>query len=163
MALTRDQKITRFGTPTGHEPINLGLKAGVTVYRGSIALTDTSGYLKNAASPASTDLCWGLIERVGAGSDQIDGSPGITGGSTDGSVTAEIATGAFYLGSSTSSDQLSVATLGKDVYVYDEITVAATNGGSSRPKAGVHVGIDTSGRVPGGYAIRMGTNQSTGA
>jgi len=164
MALTSDVKIVRYGSPDGHELQNLGLKANVTVYRGSICLTagtgGSAGYVKNASSPAATDICWGLIDSAGPGT--IDGGPGITGGSTDGAVTVNVATGTFFLGSSTSSDQLSVATLGTVVYVYNETTVAATNGSSSRPAAGVHVGIDTTGQYPGGYAIRLGSNQTTG-
>jgi hypothetical protein len=162
MAVTKDQKITRYGTGDGHQPVALGIKATVKVYRGTIALTDTSGFLKNASSPASTDKCWGLIQRVRPGDGQIDGAPGITGGATDGAVGAEIDAGTFFLGSSTGSDQLSAATLGTTVYVYDEITVAATNGGSTRPVAGIHVATDSTGRYPGAYAIKLGSAESTG-
>lgn len=158
MALSSDVKITRYGTADGHEFENLGLKATVTVYRGSICLTDTTGYVKNASSPASTDTCWGLIDHAGPGT--IDSGPGITGGSTDGAVTVEVATGTFFLGSSTGSDQLGLSTLGTTVYVYNETLVAATNGSSSRPAAGKHIAVDTT--MPGGYAIRLGNNQSTG-
>lgn len=166
MSATVDQKTTRYGsniTP----PVNLGIAAAVTVYRGTIALTagtgGNAGYLKNASSPLSTDICWGIIQKVGPGSDLIDSGPGITGGATNGAVTAEVETGAFFLGSSTGSDQLSAATLGQVVYVYNETTVAATSGSGTRPPAGVHVASDTTGRYPGGYAIRMGSTQSTGA
>lgn len=158
MSLTRDQKITRFGTADGHEPINLGLKANATVYRGSIAVS-AAGIVHPATTVASTDVCWGMIDHVGPG--QIDGGPGITGGSTDGAVTVEIATGSFFLGSSTGADQLSVATLGATVYVYDETNVAATNGSTSRPIAGTHVGIDTTGQYPGAYAIKLGSAQGS--
>lgn len=160
MALSADIKITRVGTPNGHEPINLPLGASVTVYRGSIALLANTGYLKNASSPSSTDTCVGLIERVGPG--QIDGGPGIANAGAAGAVTVECAQGTFMLGSSTGSDQLGVTTIGKTVYVYDEQTVAATSGGSTRPVAGVHVFTDTSGRYPGKYGIKMGPNTTIG-
>jgi hypothetical protein len=161
MALTSDIKIVRYGTADGHELDNFGLGSGVTVYRGSIALTAAAtGYLKNAASPASTDVCWGLIDSAGPG--VIDGGPGITNSGAAGAVLVQVATGTFFLGSSTGSDQLGLNTLGSVVYVYNENTVAATSGGSTRPAAGVHIAIDTTGQYPGGYAIRLGNNQSTG-
>jgi hypothetical protein len=158
MALTRDQKITRFGTGDRNEPINKGLKANVTVYRGSLAVCDSSGYLKNASVVATTDTCWGMIERVGTGCAQIDGAPGITGGSTDGAVTVEIAQGTFWLGSSSGADLLSVATEGTTVYVYNETTVAATNGSNTRSIAGRHVATD----ARFGFAIKLGNNQTAG-
>lgn len=159
MALSKDQKTSRFGVET-HDPISLPLKASATVYRGSIALTDSSGRVKNAASPAATDKCWGLIKGVSPGCGQIDSAPGITGGSNDGDVRVEVEQGAFFLGSSTGADQLGTTTIGQTVYVYDENTVAATNGSNTRPAAGIHVGTNTA--YPGGYAIKMGSNQTAG-
>ena len=160
MAVTTDQKIVRYGTGDKDEPIAKGIKATVKVYRGTIAVTDNTGYLK-AVATATTDTCWGMIQKVRTGDGQIDGAPGITGGATDGAVGAEIEQGTFFLGSSTSADQLSVATEGTTVYVYDDITVAATNGSSTRPVAGKHVATE---KVQGVtmYAIKLGNNQSTG-
>lgn len=162
MALTKDQKVARYGTPYGNRIIPRGIRAGVTVYRGSIALQDNGGFLKNASSPSSTDKTLGLILRVRPGDGQVDGAPGITGGTTDGAVGAEVDQGAFFLGSSTGGDQLGVATLGQTVYVYDEITVAATSNSGARPVAGIHIDTDTTGRYPGAYAIKLGSNESTG-
>lgn len=160
MALSADIKIVRVGSPAGHEPIALPLGASTTVYRGSIALLASTGYLKNASSPASTDTCVGVIERMGVGG--IDSGPGIVNSGAAGAVIVECAQGTFMLGSSTGGDQLGVTTIGKTVYVYDEQTVAATSGGSTRPVAGVHVFTDTSGRYPGKYGIKMGPNQTIG-
>lgn len=164
MGVTSDQKIVRYGSWDDHEFQVMGLGANVTVYRGTIALSNGTGahqgYLKNAATVASTDVCWGLIDHVAPGSTAIDGAPGITGGSTDGAVSVEIAQGTFFLGSSTGSDQLGVTTLGLSVYVYNETTVAATSGGAARPIAGIHVFTDTTGQYPGGYAIKLGSNQT---
>lgn len=165
MGVTQDQKTVRFGVPDDHEPLTFGLAATLKVYRGTIALTNGTGgsvgYLHPATTLATTDVCWGLIESAGPGT--IDSGPGITGGATDGAVLVNVATGSFFLGSSTGSDQLGLSTLGQTVYVYDEITVAATNGGSTRPIAGKHVATDTTGQYPGGYAIKLGNNQTTGS
>lgn len=165
MALSADIKVVRYGTADGHELDNFGLAAGVTVYRGSIALTAGvgahAGYLKNASSPLSTDICWGLIDSAGPG--VIDGGPGIANTSTvDGAVLVQVATGTFFLGSSTGADQLGLTTLGSTVYVYNENTVAATSQSNTLPVAGKHIATDTTGQYPGGYAIRLGNNQSTG-
>jgi hypothetical protein len=158
MALTSDVKITEYSPRDHGGTIAKGIKANATVYRGSIAVTDSTGYLKNAATVATTDTCWGLIDHVRTGDAVIDGAPGIVGGSTDGAVGAEIRQGTFWLGSSTGADLLSVATEGTNVYVYNETTVAKTNGGSTRSIAGVHVATDS--RF--GFAIKLGNNQSSG-
>ena len=162
MAITTDQKIVRYGTGDKDEPIAKGIKATVKVYRGTLAVTDSTGYLKDPSSAvATTDTCWGMIQKVRTGDGQIDGGPGITGGATDGAVGAEIEQGTFFLGSSTGGDQLSVTPEGTTVYIYDGITVAATNGGSTRSPAGKHVATE---KVQGVtmFAIKLGNNQSTG-
>src|SRR5271157_603057 len=146
MSLSQDVKITRYGTADGHELDNQPMGTGVTVYRGSFAITDDdTGMIKNATNSDNTDICWGLIDHAGPG--VIDGSPGITNSGADGAVTVEIATGTFFMYSSTGSDQLTQATVGSIVYVYDEVTVAATK--SNRCVAGVHVACDPT--MPGGY------------
>jgi hypothetical protein len=161
-ALTADIPIVRYGTPGNEtQPVNLNLKATTTVYRGSIALT-RSGIAVPAlnANLLSTDIAWGVYENAGPGT--ADTGPGILGGSVDGAVTVEVATGTFFLASSTGADALGPTTLGKTVYVYDEQTVAATAG--SRPVAGVHLYTDsTRTDAPGVYAIRLGSNESSGS
>lgn len=152
MALTADVKITRYGTDTGHQLANQPLGGSVTVYRGSIALTDVNGYLKNASSPASTDTCWGVIENS---VDLAFTGPGITNpNTTNGGVNVNIATGTFFLNSGTSGDALTQANVGATVYVIDEVTVGKTSGGGTRPVAGVLMAIDTT--QPGGYAVKLG-------
>jgi hypothetical protein len=163
-ALTQDIPIVRLGTPGNEtQPVNLNLKAATTVYRGSIALTRTGIAVPALnANLLSTDIAWGVYENAGAGT--ADTGPGILGGSVDGAVTVEVATGTFFLASSTGADALGVTTLGKTVFVYDEQTVAATSGGAARPTAGVHLYTDsTRTDAPGIYAIRLGSNESSGS
>lgn len=162
--LTQDITVERYGTPgNANQPINLNLKATTTVYRGSIALT-RSGVAVPAVNSnlTSTDLVWGLYEQAGPGT--ADTGPGILGGSVDGAVTVDVQTGCFFLASSSGSDLLGVSTLGKTVYVYDEQTVAATNGGATRPVAGIHLFTDTTRvQAPGAFAILLGSSQTTGS
>ena len=139
MALSADIKIIRYGTPgNSTQPTSRGLTANATVYRGSIATT-RSGYLVAASSPQSSDLVWGLIESAGPG--YINGSPGIVGGTTNGSVTVEIATGSFFLSNGTGADAITEANVGASCYVIDEKTVGLTSNGNARPLAGLILGL----------------------
>src|ERR1019366_4264886 len=139
MALTADIKIIRYGTPgNSTQPTNRGLTASATVYRGSIATT-RSGYLVAASAPQSTDIVWGLIENAGPGN--IDGAPGIAGGTTNGSVTVDIATGSFFLAGGTGADAITEANVGASCYVIDEKTVGLTSNGNTRPVAGQILGL----------------------
>ena len=61
MALSADVIAVRYGTPgNSTQPVNQGIGASATVYRGSVATT-RSGYLVAASSPQSTDIVWGII------------------------------------------------------------------------------------------------------
>jgi hypothetical protein len=155
MALTQDVHKERYGN-SDDAPYNLPLGASVTVYRGSIALTNTLGYLKNASSPSSTDTCWGLIDQCGP--ESVNSGAGIVNGTTSGAVTADIATGTFFLASGSGADQLSQSTYGSTVYVINETTVGLTSNGSTRPIAGIHVYTEAAGRfqAPGNFAIKLG-------
>jgi hypothetical protein len=159
MALTADVHKERYGS-SDDAPYNIPMGASVTVYRGSIALTNGvglagAGYLKNASSPASTDQCWGIIDQCGP--ESVDSGAGITNGTTSGATTVDVQTGTFFLASSTGADALPAVATGATVYVYNETTVALTSGGGTRPVAGVHVYTESAGRVqaPGNYAIKM--------
>jgi len=152
MALTGDVKATRYGVGGNvHQQLNLGLAATTTVYRGSIALKNASGYLKNSASPLSTDTCMGLVEQA---LNIANTGPGIVGTSTNGAVLVDIATGTFFLSAGTAGDALTIADIGSKVYVIDEVTVGKTDGSATRPVAGTLVAVDSS--QPGGYAIKLG-------
>lgn len=147
MALTADIPILRVGSEGVYEPYAAPLKASNTVYRGSFALL-RSGYIVNGATPMSTDVVLGVVEQVTGGTAAETG-PGIAGGSVDGGVWIDCARGSFLFLSGTGADALTEATAGSTVYVVDEKTVGATNGGSSRPAAGIQLPIDPT--VPTGY------------
>jgi hypothetical protein len=168
-ALTADIHPIRYGTPgNSTQPTNQGLKASSTVYRGSIAIT-RSGYVVPATSVQSGDICWGLIDQAGPGT--IDSGPGITGGTTDGIITVDIATGSFWLAAGTGSDAIAQANVGATCYVMNETTVGLTSSGSSRPVAGIILAV--AGTSAGNFqavapinsgmvAVHLGSAQSTG-
>jgi hypothetical protein len=168
MATTSDQIIYEYGTPDGNQPLNAGIAANVQLYRGTVALLSagtaggTKGYLKNADSPSPNDLVLGMLSKYGPGT--ADTIPGLLGGSTDGATSAEILTGSFLMASGTGSDQLSVTTGGQPVYLINATTVGATNGGSTRPLAGIQLPAGDLANLPVGsgglYPIKLGTPNS---
>ena len=160
MALTADVKIIRYTVPgNSTQPLMPGpIAASTTLYGGSICLTNSAGAVKSSASPSSTDTCWGLVHA-----QTINASTTVTTGialDVNGRPF-EVETGTFFLASATGADALDQTYVGKTVYVYDEVTVAATNGSSTRPAAGVLLRIDTT--QGGGYAVKLGSNETTGA
>jgi hypothetical protein len=167
MSITSDQIIYEFGTPDGNQPLNAGIGATVQLYRGTVALLSgsgavTTGYLKNADSPGSSDLVLGMLSKYGPGT--ADTLPGMLGGATNGATSAEILTGSFLLQSGTGSDQLSVATAGKTVYLINSVTVGATSASGTRPVAGVQLPAGDLTNLPVGvgglYPIKLGTPNS---
>lgn len=170
MTLTADIRTTRYGTADGHQPLNKGIQATTTVYRGSVAVLNgpggsNVGYLRNPATPGPSDLVVGMIDEAGPGTS--DTGPGITGGATNGAVSANILTGSFILASGTSGDALTVATNMTTVYLIDEKTVGATSapdgsGNPTRPVAGVQLACHTDDpSIPSGFvAVKLGTPAS---
>lgn len=158
MSLTADIKTIRYGTPDGHQPLNRGLGASVTVYRGSFAVQTTTGLLKNGATPATTDIILGVVDSAGPGT--ADTGPGIVNGTTAGAVSVNIATGSFLFATGTGADALTITNNGKPVYAIDESTVGASGG--SRVQAGIQLMDPTSDpSIPTGFvAVKVGTPNS---
>lgn len=159
MALTADVATFKYGVPgNASQPAYPGpIAASTTVYGGSICLTNSSGNIKNASSPTSTDLCWGLVHT-----QTTNSSAGVWNTPLDvRGQPFQVDTGSFYVSAGTGSDALTQANIGQPVYVINETTVGATNGGLTRPVAGILVNIDTS--QGGGYAVKFGNAQTTGA
>ncbi len=165
MARTLDALVTRFGVPgNATQPLNFGITASTTIYRGCFAITPVATGLLVQDATASTNKVWGVIDSAGPGT--ADTGPGIVG-TTSGAITANVATGTFFFACSTGSDALTTPDLGAVVYVYDQglngypPTVAKTDGSASRPVAGVLMAIDST--QPGGFAVKVGSDQSTGS
>ena len=170
MALTGDIVKTRYGSAIDHQPIEYPIgkgASGQTLYRGSIAAisggtTVTQGYLKNIATPATSDIVVGIIDGYGPSCGQADTVPGLGGtvlNTADGVLTANVATGTWLVKAGTGSDALTVTNVQQPVYLIDEQTVGATDGSSSRPVAGILVQVPaTDASIPTGYvAVQLGT------
>ena len=160
MALIADVKTIRYGVPgNSTQPVGIrAIAASTTVYGGSICLTNSSGQIKNAATPAATDTCWGLVLTQTTNPSTTAQTSGIIQDVLG--RPFEVQTGTFYLAGGTSADALTQANIGKVVYVIDEVTVGATNGSSTRPAAGVLIDINEAGTM---FAVKMGSNQGSGA
>jgi hypothetical protein len=160
MASANDFKITRYGVPgNASQPLSFPIGANVTVAAGAFAVTDTSGNIKDAAvaTVGSADTVWGVI-----GNRVVNASTAVA---PIGAIGADglpfwVETGSFYFSSGTGVDALTQANVGKTVYMINETTVGATSAGSRSP-AGILINIDTT--QPGGYAVKVGSAQSTGA
>lgn len=159
MALTGDILTDRYGSPDGHQPLNMILPASTTVYRGSVAGINgtggSQGKLKNEDTVAATDIVLGIVSKAGSGFS--NDTVGITG-----LCTVEIETGSFILASGTGADTLDVTTNGATVYLIDSQTVGKTNGGSTRPVAGIQLSCNANdASIPSGFvAVKLGTPNS---
>jgi hypothetical protein len=170
MALTADILKIEYGSPVDHQPIEYAIgkgSAGQTLYRGSVAAisggtTVTKGYLKNMATPASTDQVVGILDGYGPSCGQADTVPGMGGtvlNTADGVLTADVLPGTWLLKGGTGSDALTITNIQTPVYLIDEVTVGATNGSATRPVAGLLVQVPaTDASIPVGMvAVQLGT------
>jgi hypothetical protein len=160
MAVTKDQKIIRYGTYDGHQSTSQPMKANAACYAGTIALTDSTGYVKSSATVAATDKCWGIINGLKDGSPHV--TTPITAGTTNGDTVIGIDTGTFFLTPGLTTDALTQADIGAVVYVIDEVTVGKTDGSASRPIAGRLAEIGT-GQYAGLVAVTLGIASNTGS
>lgn len=158
-ALTKDTQLIRYGSGGNDQPESYGIGANQQLYGGAVALLSgsgsvTTGYLKNAATPGSADVVVGMIDSPAGNAYSV--GAGLPTSTTDGGVWANIATGAFYFQSGTSSDALSATTNGATVYYGGENAngpiACATSQSSTLPVLGVQVAQDpgiTGGASPG--------------
>lgn len=160
MAVTHDQHMLRYGTKDGHQNIYQPLKGSVSIYSGTIALTDNNGFAHPATSVASTDTCWGMFNGLFNGTPTTS-SP-IVEGTTSGVDTIGIDTGTFWLTPGTAGDAIVQANVGSLCYVIDEVTVGLTSNANTRPVAGRVIQIGT-GAYSSYVAVLLGDNQSTGS
>ena len=169
MALTSDIQKVRYGSTADHQPIEYAIgkgASGQTLYRGSVAAisggtTVTQGYLKNMATPASTDVVVGILDGYGPSCGQADTGPGMGGtvlNTADGVLTATVVTGTFLLLAGTGSDALTITNLQTNVYLINEDTVGATSAGT-RPVVGLLVQVPaTDASIPTGFvAVQLGS------
>jgi hypothetical protein len=128
-ALTKERN-----TPEKVGTIRSGdVAAATTCYQGGMGAYDASGNIV----PASTAT---TLKIVGRFVDTYDNAAGSAG-----DLVAEIKEGVFKWANSAAADEITAADISADCYAVDDQTVAKTNGGSTRSKAGVIIGVDSDG------------------
>jgi hypothetical protein len=128
MALTADRN-----TPMADgDFIIAGMAATKKVYAGGLAAVNAAGYCLPAADAA------GLVV-LGRSEQQIDNSAG-----ADGDLTCLIRRNRAFTFKNSATNTVTVADLGRDVYVEDDETVA-DDGGTNSIVAGKCVGVDSTG------------------
>lgn len=145
-ALTAAKLMPRYGdTPI---PTRQGrpVKAGVKIFPGAGVVLN-GGY----AAPATAAL--GLIS-VGV-ADPGDGQPVDNTGGGNGAVFCNIVPGVFRFNNSAAGDAIAQADVGKDCYWVDDQTVAKTDGGGTRSRAGKIHDLNADGTVQVQLAIGL--------
>lgn len=109
--------------------VAVGLAAGAKIYLGTLIVL-AAGYAKAGfADPAV--VCVGIAKAT---VDNTDGADG------DAKVVAE--KGTYKLDNATAGDAITRVDIGKSCFVLDATTVAKTDGGGARAKAGVVFDVD---------------------
>jgi hypothetical protein len=145
MALTKDIKTDRYGTPDegGGMLDDQPMGASAKVYAGSVMIL-RGGYVVAASSPLSTDKVIGIVRQ------QVTEITGVAGGTN---ATGDA--GMFWLASGTSSDYISQANVESVCYLLDEQTVALTSNSNARPPAGIVKAFDS---ITSKVAVQLLTN-----
>jgi hypothetical protein len=128
MALTRDRN-----TPErSGKQLVFPVATGVKIWKGSLVVLN-DGY----AEPGSAAT--GLI-ATGRASETVDNTLG-----QNGDVTVPVERGVFKYANSADADLITLAEVGKPVFVVDDETVAKTNGGGTLSAAGIVVDVEADG------------------
>lgn len=146
-ALAADRVIKRKGTtPTATvQTITVGVKTGVTIYKGALVCIDTAtGWAIPATNTPATLIAIGIATK------QV-----VMGAAASGSVQLDCVRGLFPF-NNTGGDLVVQADFGKKVYITDDNTVAHTAG--TLPTAGVFFGFDEAG-LP---LVQVGNLSATG-
>jgi hypothetical protein len=104
--------------------------ASVTIFRGALVVVDSSGTVKPATTATGLKAA-GRAEKSTA----------------EDAVNAHFKRGTFLFENSASTDAITNANYGDDVYIVDDQTVAKTSGSATRSIAGKCRGLHASGRV----------------
>ena len=128
MALTSDRDTpTRTGELRG-----LPVAAGAVIFAGGMVAISAGGVARVPTD--ATDVVLGRAEH------RADNSAG-----ADGDETIEARSGVFRFSNSSASDAIALSDIGSDCFAVDDEQVAKTDGGGSRPRAGIVHDVDASG------------------
>lgn len=106
--------------------------ASTKVWQGTIVCLNASGFATKGAVATT-------LTAVGRAEETIDNSTG-----ANGDLSIKVRRGVFYF-KNYGSDPVVRADVGKDCWVYDDETVAHSDGGAARSKAGTVEDVDAGG------------------
>lgn len=109
----------------------LPIKAGVIIHAGSLVVNDAG-----VAAPGRTAL---NLVGLGRATETVDNN-----GGANGALLVPVEAGCFHYANS-ATDPVTPASIGKDVFIVDDETVAATNGANTRSVAGKCFDLDDGG------------------
>lgn len=109
------------------------VKANAKIFAGAQVQIDATGFAV-AATATAANITIGRAERTADN----------TGGA-NGAITVKVSTGVCRFANSAAGDLIARSEIGKPCYVVDDQTVAKTDGGATRPKAGDVFDVDAQG------------------
>jgi len=112
------------------DTLALGVASGKKLFAGALACLSLTGFTTPGA------LATGLL-GLGRVKSTVDNSAG-----ADGDLVAEVERGVFGYANSAGGDAISNADIDRDCFVVDDQTVARTDGGATRSKAGKVAFVD---------------------
>lgn len=129
MALTSDRNTPMKDTASLPVPV----AANAHIRAGALVVANSSGYAA-PGSTATTLTCLGRAEC------EVDNT-----GGANGAKTVVVRRKKAFKWANSGTDLVGQSSLGKNCYIVDDQTVAATDGGGTRSIAGKVMGIDTDG------------------
>lgn len=145
-ALTAPKKMKKKDGGPFPENLAFPIAANTKIYNGGLVMLD-GGYLKPGAVAVSK-IAVGVarVNRPPKGSvTNVQGCADNTGGAA-GAFKVEIEEGIFPF-ENHGADLVVAADVGSDCFIVDDQTVAKTNGGATRSRAGKIVDLDSAGKV----------------
>lgn len=115
--------------------------ASMLIYAGALVAVNAAGFATKGATATT-------LRPFGRAESTVDNSAGAAG-----AQTIQVRTGIFEWVNSASGDLITIADVGVDCFIVDDQTVAKTNGGATRSRAGRVVGFNGA-----GVLVRMGPN-----
>jgi hypothetical protein len=129
MALSKDRNTARIDGIQYGRPV----AAGKIIFVGALCCLNANGFL----TPGAAD---NTMMADGVAIQAADNSLGL-----DGDQTVIIDKRPHRFGNSLAADLIAAAQIGDNCYVVDDETVAKTNGGGTRPVAGIITAVDDDG------------------
>ncbi len=111
----------------------LPVEAATLIYGGALVCL-------NAAGNATKGITATTLKQFGRAETTVDNTAGIAG-----AKSVDVAIGIFLWANSAAGDLIATTEVGTDCYIVDDQTVAKTNGGATRSRAGKVIFVDATG------------------